>query len=315
MAVEKAYRFEGPDGPASLVDLFEGRRQLIVYRFWYQPDVTTYAQAGGAYPERACVGCSMVADQVAHPAHLNARDTTLAFVSRAPQAEIQGLKERMGWGDIPWYSLTDDFDKDFGVGEWHGTNAFIRDGDEIFRTYFIDARGDEAMGQHLGLPRPHRARPAGGVEGFARGRRRRTSGGTTTTRTARTHERTPMAATDPVYDKQEQYERVRDGLLPGESVVAVYDCIGAGTGFVGLTDQRVILQDNSFVGKKVALTSVPYSRVHAVSFVANKSLLGKFASTSEVSILVSGEQHECEFRGHDKARLVHDTILARMLSS
>ena len=124
-----------------------------------------------------------------------------------------------------------------------------------------------------------------------------------------------MAATDPVYDKQEQYERVRDGLLPGESVVAVYDCIGAGTGFVGLTDQRVILQDNSFVGKKVALTSVPYSRVHAVSFVANKSLLGKFASTSEVSILVSGEQHECEFRGHDKARLVHDTILARMLSS
>ena len=124
-----------------------------------------------------------------------------------------------------------------------------------------------------------------------------------------------MATSDPVYDKQEQYERIRDGLLPGESVVAVYDCIGAGTGFVGLTDQRVILQDNSFVGKKVALTSVPYNRVHAVSFVANKSLLGKFASTSEVAILVGGEQHECEFRGHDKARLVHDTILARMLSS
>ena len=124
-----------------------------------------------------------------------------------------------------------------------------------------------------------------------------------------------MATTDPVFDKKEQYERIKEGLLPGESVVAVYDCIGAGTGFVGLTDQRVILQDNSFVGKKVALTSVPYSRVHAVSFVANKSLLGKFASTSEVAILVGSEQHECEFRGHDKARLVHDTILARMLSS
>jgi predicted dithiol-disulfide oxidoreductase (DUF899 family) len=146
MAVEKAYRFDGPDGPASLHDLFEGRRQLIVYRFFYEPDVTTYAEAGGAYPERACVGCSFVADQVAHPAHLNARDTTLAFVSRAPQAEIQGLKERMGWGHIPWYTITDDFDKDFDVGEWHGTNAFIRDGDRIFRTYFIDARGDEAMG-------------------------------------------------------------------------------------------------------------------------------------------------------------------------
>ena len=146
MAVDKEYRFEGPDGPASLLDLFEGRRQLIVYRFFYAPDVTTYAAAGGAYPERACVGCSMVADQVAHPAHLNARDTTLAFVSRAPQADIQGLKERMGWGLIPWYTMTDDFDKDFGVDEWHATNAFIRDGDEIFRTYVIDGRGDEAMG-------------------------------------------------------------------------------------------------------------------------------------------------------------------------
>src|SRR5919199_6485804 len=97
MAVEKDYRFEGPDGPVSLADLFEGRRQLIVYRAFYAPDVTTYPPSGGSYPERACVGCSMVADQVAHPSHLNARDTTLAYASRAPQAEIQGLKERMGW--------------------------------------------------------------------------------------------------------------------------------------------------------------------------------------------------------------------------
>jgi predicted dithiol-disulfide oxidoreductase (DUF899 family) len=144
MAVEKDYRFEGPDGPASLLDLFEGRRQLIVYRFFYAPDVTT--SSGGGYPERACVGCSFLADQVAHPAHLNARDTTLAFVSRAPQAEIKGLKERMGWELIPWYTLTDDFDKDFGVDEWHGTNAFLRDDDRVFRTYLINARGDEAMG-------------------------------------------------------------------------------------------------------------------------------------------------------------------------
>jgi predicted dithiol-disulfide oxidoreductase (DUF899 family) len=145
LAVEKDYRFEGANGSASLLDLFEGRRQLIVYRFFYGPDITTYAAAGGAYPERACVGCSLVADQVAHPAHLNARDTTLAFVSRAPLAEIRGLRGRMGW-DIPWYTLTDDFDADFGVDEWHGTNAFIRDGDRMFRTYFIDSRGDEAMG-------------------------------------------------------------------------------------------------------------------------------------------------------------------------
>jgi predicted dithiol-disulfide oxidoreductase (DUF899 family) len=143
LAVEKDYAFDGPDGPASLLDLFEGRRQLIVYRAFYAPDVTT---AAGPYPERACVGCSFVADQVAHPAHLNARDTTLVFASRAPQADIQDLKERMGWEHIPWYTVTDDFDKDFGVGEWHGTNAFIREGDKIFRTYFVDARGDEAMG-------------------------------------------------------------------------------------------------------------------------------------------------------------------------
>src|ERR687897_49063 len=91
-------------------------------------------------------GMVSLLDQVAHPAHLNARNTTLVFASRAPQAEIQGLKERHGWEHIPWYTITDDFDKDFDVDEWHGTNAFIREDDRIFRTYFIDARGDEQMG-------------------------------------------------------------------------------------------------------------------------------------------------------------------------
>jgi predicted dithiol-disulfide oxidoreductase (DUF899 family) len=146
MAVEKEYSFVGPDGPASLLDLFQGRRQLIVYRAYYGPEVTTYAEGEGEYPERACVGCSMVADQVANPAHLSGRDTSLAFVSRAPLAQIQGLQERMGWQKIPWYELTDDFDSDFDVREWHGTNAFVRDGDKVFRTYLINGRGDERMG-------------------------------------------------------------------------------------------------------------------------------------------------------------------------
>ena len=75
------------------------------------------------WPESGCRGCSFMADQVAHLAHLNARDTTLAYVSRAPQADIERWKARMGW-DIPWYTITDDFDADFGVDEWHGTNAF-----------------------------------------------------------------------------------------------------------------------------------------------------------------------------------------------
>jgi predicted dithiol-disulfide oxidoreductase (DUF899 family) len=144
MAVEKEYVFEGPDGSMTLLDLFDGRRQLIVYRFFYGPEVTSYAE-GGSFPERGCVGCSFVADQVAHPTHLNARDTTLAFVSRAPQPEIGRWKARMGW-EMPWYTITDDFDSDFGVGEWHGTNAFIRDGERVFRTYFVDSRGDEHMG-------------------------------------------------------------------------------------------------------------------------------------------------------------------------
>jgi predicted dithiol-disulfide oxidoreductase (DUF899 family) len=139
VAVEKDYRFEGPGGPASLLDLFEGRRQLIVYRFFFEPGVS-------GWPERGCGGCSFLADQVADLAHLNARDTTLAFVSRAPQADIERWKARMGWEQIPWYTLTDDFDADFGVNEWHGTNAFLRDGDDVVRTYFVNNRGDEAMG-------------------------------------------------------------------------------------------------------------------------------------------------------------------------
>jgi predicted dithiol-disulfide oxidoreductase (DUF899 family) len=139
LAVDKAYQFEGPNGKLSLLDLFNGRRQLIVYRAFHEPGVF-------GWPDHACRGCSMVADQVAHLAHLNARDTTLVFVSGAGQADIARLKARMGWEHIPWFTITDDFDADFGVDEWHGTNVFIRDGDQIFRTYFVNNRGDEQMG-------------------------------------------------------------------------------------------------------------------------------------------------------------------------
>ncbi|MFF7648972.1 DUF899 domain-containing protein [Streptomyces sp. NPDC007983] len=138
VAVEKPYAFEAPEGTVSLLDLFKGRRQLIVYRAFFEPGVF-------GWPDHACRGCSMVADHVGDLAHLNARDTTLVFASRAPQPNIEAVKERMGW-TMPWYTITDDFDADFDVDEWHGTNAFIRDGDRVFRTYFINARGDEALG-------------------------------------------------------------------------------------------------------------------------------------------------------------------------
>jgi predicted dithiol-disulfide oxidoreductase (DUF899 family) len=138
LSVDEAYEFEGPRGKVSLGDLFEGRRQLIIYRAFFEPGVY-------GWPEQACRGCSLGADQVSHLAHLNARDTTLAYVSRAPQPDIQRLKQRMGW-DMPWYTITDSFDADFGVDEWHGHNMFIRDGGRIYRTYYVNNRGDEAMG-------------------------------------------------------------------------------------------------------------------------------------------------------------------------
>jgi predicted dithiol-disulfide oxidoreductase (DUF899 family) len=146
MAVDTSYKFDGPEGTVGLLDLFDGRRQLIVYRAFFEPGVF-------GWPDHACRGCSMVADQVAHLAHLNARDTTLVFVSRAPQTDIARLKARMGW-TIPWFTLTDRFDADFGVDEWHGTNVFYRDGDRVFRTYFLNN---------------HTARPAGSLGGLTRG--------------------------------------------------------------------------------------------------------------------------------------------------
>src|SRR6202158_6119526 len=138
LAVEKAYVFDGPESQVSLLALFAGRRQLIIYRAFCEPGVHVW-------PEHACIGCSLGADQVAHLAHLNARDTTLVYACRAPRADIARRKARMGW-EIPWVPITDSFDADFGVDEWHGHNAFIRDGERVFRTYFINTRGDEAMG-------------------------------------------------------------------------------------------------------------------------------------------------------------------------
>jgi predicted dithiol-disulfide oxidoreductase (DUF899 family) len=145
--IERDYVFEGPDGEASLLDLFEGRRQLIVYHFMFGPS----ADAG-------CDGCSMVVDQIGHLAHLHARDTSFALVSRAPSAKIEPFSQRMGW-TIPWYSsFGSDFNVDFGVGpetprpdeyqdgESFGLSVFLRDGDSVYRTYFTSGRGVEALG-------------------------------------------------------------------------------------------------------------------------------------------------------------------------
>jgi predicted dithiol-disulfide oxidoreductase (DUF899 family) len=145
--IDKEYVFEGPNASASLGDLFEGRRQLIVYHFMFGPN-----------QDQGCNGCSMFVDQIGHLAHLHARDTSFALVSRAPLAKIEPYKERMRW-TIPWYSSFDsDFNIDLGLspetpqpseyqdGESFGLSVFLRDGDEVFRTYFTTLRGVEALG-------------------------------------------------------------------------------------------------------------------------------------------------------------------------
>ena len=145
--IEKPYELDGPDGKARLLDLFEGRRQLLLYHFMFGPN-----------QEAGCDGCSMFVDQIGHLAHLHARDTSFALVARAPIDKLESYRKRMGW-EIPWYSSSDsDFGVDFGVspetpregvyqdGESFGLSVFIREGDETFRTYFTTHRGVEALG-------------------------------------------------------------------------------------------------------------------------------------------------------------------------
>jgi len=145
--IDKSYTLDGPDGKRTLLDLFEGRSQLLLYHFMFGPN-----------RDAGCDGCSMFVDQIGHLAHLQARDTSFALVSRAPLARIAPYKERMGW-TIPWYSsFESDFNVDFGVspevpqpdvyqdGESFGLSVFLRDGERVFRTYFTTHRGVEALG-------------------------------------------------------------------------------------------------------------------------------------------------------------------------
>jgi predicted dithiol-disulfide oxidoreductase (DUF899 family) len=145
--IDKDYAFDGPDGKVTLLDLFEDRRQLLLYHFMFGPN-----------QDAGCDGCSMFVDQIGHLAHLHARDTSFALVARAPITKLEAYRKRMGW-TIPWYSSHEsDFNVDFGVGpatpqqgvyqdgESFGLSVFLRDGEDIYRTYFTTARGVEALG-------------------------------------------------------------------------------------------------------------------------------------------------------------------------
>ncbi len=142
VGIEKDYVFEGPNGHANLIDLFEERRQLILYHFMFDPK-----------RDEGCNGCSMMVDNMGHPAHLHARDTSRVLVSRAPLAKIEPFKTRMGW-TIPWYSsFGSDFNDDFGVtgddGETFGLSVFLHDGNEVYHTYFTQGRGVEYLGSNF----------------------------------------------------------------------------------------------------------------------------------------------------------------------
>jgi predicted dithiol-disulfide oxidoreductase (DUF899 family) len=170
VAIEKEYVFEGPDGAATLLDLFEGRRQLIVAHFMFDPSW-----------DDGCPSCTAGADEMSPGllAHLHARDTTLAYVSRAPLAKLEDYKARRGW-TFPWYSsYGSDFNYDFHVTldesvapmeynyrtpeehrhagtayyvegdqpmEMPGSSYFLRDGERIFHTYSTFGRGAEQTG-------------------------------------------------------------------------------------------------------------------------------------------------------------------------
>lgn len=161
--VDKDYVFEGAGGKVRLLDMFEGRRQLIVYHFMFAPGDTEGHNS-----------CSLLVDNISHEEHLHALDTTIALVSRAPIGALMPFRERMGW-TVPWYSsFGSDFNYDYHVtndesvmpveynykdkatliekgtpwyveGEWQGLSVFLRDGDTVYHTYSAYERGIDAL--------------------------------------------------------------------------------------------------------------------------------------------------------------------------
>ncbi|GGX54550.1 hypothetical protein GCM10010358_05770 [Streptomyces minutiscleroticus] len=144
--IDKEYVFEGSDGKATLLDLFAGRDQLVVYHFMFAPEW-----------DAGCRSCSAFLDQIGHLAHLRARGTEFAAVSRAPYTRLLPFKARMGW-TVPWYSsYGDDFNLDFevsfpddggggGLRERPGLSCFLRERDRVFHTYSTYDRGLDGLG-------------------------------------------------------------------------------------------------------------------------------------------------------------------------
>ncbi|CAA0121840.1 Uncharacterised protein [Mycolicibacterium vanbaalenii] len=136
VAIETPYEFDTEAGPWSLLELFDGRRQLIVQHFMFGPDW-----------DEGCSGCSMMADHIGPLSHLYAKDTSLVLVSRAPVGKLVAFKDRMGW-DLPWVSsgrssFNEDFHTTVDGEERHSISVFLRDGDRVFHTWQTFDRGEE----------------------------------------------------------------------------------------------------------------------------------------------------------------------------
>jgi hypothetical protein len=120
---------------------------------------------------------------------------------------------------------------------------------------------------------------------------------------------------DIIFDKQDQLDKINSALLPAETVEAVFDLKGTGTGFIGITDKRIIVYDKSFLRKMKAIVSIPYLRVLAIATEDESGLLtGRgFFSSSKIHITTSHSEYEFEFRGAEKAHVAHNLILGHMV--
>ncbi len=137
--IDKEYTFEGPDGQVSLLDLFDGRRQLIIYHFMFDPSW-----------DDGCPGCTNLVNNLpSRLTGLHDSETSLVVVSRAPSSKLESYKARMNW-TVPWFSsFGSDFNYDFDAtgddGEKPGLSVFLRDGDHIFHTYSTNGRGVDVL--------------------------------------------------------------------------------------------------------------------------------------------------------------------------
>ena len=134
--IDTPYVFDTETGPLTLLDLFDGRRQLIVQHFMFAPEW-----------DEGCAGCSMMADHIGPLSHLDAKDTAFVLVSRAPVGKLVAFKDRMGW-DLPWVSsgrstFNEDFHATVDGQERHSISVFLRDGERVFHTWQTFDRGEE----------------------------------------------------------------------------------------------------------------------------------------------------------------------------